>query len=405
MFNDLGTQDASNTFTNLMSNYNSQSVLFSNSLSSSLDATNGLSMSVGDIQTISNIKTTTQRAIGIQFWYKGTFTDGSQIASLSKDSINKSVYLSRSGSDILLKSTYSNLVVPFSSAASSMDSSGWIMVGLSAGWMAKNNDFMIWGYIYQSSTGYENGDWASTMTISSTDFGSGTLLYAELGNGLTGYVKEFYVTNHLEHSHIFKWFKNTFGSYRYYCFDTQFNTNPHYFSTGWGNGYVLPFETTETWDDSNTSNSDGCSSSWTIETGYGWVLHTGVAGSWKCSNSCGNGIYEPTFGEQWDDGNTSTNDGCLSTCLVESGWDWSTSVAGSKSIWTGIWGDSKRVSSEGWDDGNKNDGVGWKADWSGAMNGWHWSGGTTTSKDTWTEQCNDGYINILSFTFFQRFYN
>ena len=394
MFSDLTTQDSSNSFTNLMFNYNSQTISFTNSLSKIVDATNGLSFNSGDVQTISNIKVTAQRAIGVQFWYKGIFTDNTQIASLAKDSSNKSVYFVRSGNDILLKSTYSGLTVTFSSAASSLDSTGWTMFGYSVGWKGVSNNFMIWGYIYQSSSSYEYGDWVSSISITSSDFSNGAILYAELGGGLSGYTKELYITNHLEHAHIFEWFKGSFGTYRLYCFDTQFNINPHYFSSGCGNGYIMGSESSETWDDSNTINADGCSNTWAVETGYGCVQHTGVAGSWKWSNSWGNGIYEPSLGEQWDDGNSSSGDGCLTTCLVETGWSCSGSVAGSKSIWVGIWGDGKRVASELWDDGDNIDNKGWKSDWSGAINGWHCSGGNPTTKDTWVEQCGDGYITV-----------
>jgi cysteine-rich repeat protein len=35
---------------------------------------------------------------------------------------------------------------------------------------------------------------------------------------------------------------------------------------------------------------------------------------------CGNGIYEPSFGEQCDDGNTNNGDGCNVFCNVEAYW-------------------------------------------------------------------------------------
>mmetsp|Transcript_43280 Transcript_43280/g.50811 ORF Transcript_43280/g.50811 Transcript_43280/m.50811 type:complete len:114 (+) Transcript_43280:1098-1439(+) len=113
-----------------------------------------------------------------------------------------------------------------------MNSVGWIFIGFSVGWMARNNDFMICIYGYQAVTSYESGNCASSMTISTTDFGSGTTLYIELGPGLTGYIKEVYITNHLEHSHVFQWFKSTFGVRRYYCFDTSFANDPHYTTSG-----------------------------------------------------------------------------------------------------------------------------------------------------------------------------
>ncbi len=56
-------------------------------------------------------------------------------------------------------------------------------------------------------------------------------------------------------------------------------------------------QTSEQCDDGNTSNNDGCSSTCQTE-------------------RCGDGIQQS--GEDCDDGNTSNNDGCSSTCAVES---------------------------------------------------------------------------------------
>lgn len=114
------------------------------------------------------------------------------------------------------------------------------------------------------------------MTVSTSDFGSGTSLYVELGSGLDGYMKEVYITNHLEHSHVFKWFKNTFGVHRYYCFDTSFYDDPHYLTSGCGNGYI---DAGEACDDGNNSNSDGCSSGCVVENSYMCSQWKGTAGS------------------------------------------------------------------------------------------------------------------------------
>jgi cysteine-rich repeat protein len=63
-----------------------------------------------------------------------------------------------------------------------------------------------------------------------------------------------------------------------------------------GNGII---ETGEECDDGNTTSGDGCSSTCTIE-----------------SSVCGNGIVET--GEECDDGNTISGDGCDSNCQIES---------------------------------------------------------------------------------------
>lgn len=143
MFDDLGVQDASSKFKNLMLGYNSQSQEFTNSLASTVDATNGLSFSSGQTQTITGVSVTSQRAIGVQFWFKGTFTNSAQLAAIAKSASVKSAYIDRTSNDINVKSTHSGLSVTLSNAVTSMDSTGWIFIGFSVGWMARSNDFMM----------------------------------------------------------------------------------------------------------------------------------------------------------------------------------------------------------------------------------------------------------------------
>ena len=120
MFTDLGVQDASNSFANVMYNHYSQTQQFTNSLSSTVDATNGLSFSSGQTQKITNVKVTDQRAIGVQFWIKGSFEDNIQIASIAKSPTSKGAYVKRSGNDILVKTTYSTATITFPNAASQL---------------------------------------------------------------------------------------------------------------------------------------------------------------------------------------------------------------------------------------------------------------------------------------------
>ena len=54
------------------------------------------------------------------------------------------------------------------------------------------------------------------------------------------------------------------------------------------------------------------------------------------------------------------------------------------SKWVPIWGDGKVVDTEKCDDGNINDGDGWKGDCTSVEAGWVWSGGTSTTKDACT---------------------
>ena len=116
MFTNLGVQDASSAFTNVMYNHYSQTQQFTNSLSSTVDTTNGLSFSSGQTQTITSVKVTDQRAIGVQFWVKGSFTNNNQIASIAKSSTSKGAYVARNANDILVKTTYSSATVTFPNA-------------------------------------------------------------------------------------------------------------------------------------------------------------------------------------------------------------------------------------------------------------------------------------------------
>lgn len=81
-------------------------------------------------------------------------------------------------------------------------------------------------------------------------------MYVELGSGITGSIKQVYVTNHMEHSHVFAYFKYTFAGTRYDCYET-FNYDPHYIRQGCGNGHMLATESSEQCDDGNTQSSDG----------------------------------------------------------------------------------------------------------------------------------------------------
>ena len=175
---------------------------------------------------------------------------------------------------------------------------------------------------------------------------------------------------------------------------------------------------TEACDDQNTSNSDGCSSSWAIESNYictggttsskdtwsacsaGYSPNTGKT---ACQTVCGDGLRAGT--ESWDDQNTSNSDGCSSTWTIESNYvctggsttnkDTCTacnagySPNSGKDTWVTVCGDSKRAGTESCDDSNTSSGDGWSSTWTIESN-YICTGGTTSSKDTWTA-CNAGY--------------
>ena len=173
----------------------------------------------------------------------------------------------------------------------------------------------------------------------------------------------------------------------------------------------------EEWDDSNSSNGDGCTSSWAIESGYAcsggttsskdtWTLWTsgfypnGAKSQWV--STCGDSLRVGS--EKCDDGNTSSGDGCKNDwSSVESGYVCSGGSSTSKDTWTlwavGFyqndatnptlcvthWGDSIKAGTEQCDDGNNIDNDGWKADCTLITSGYVWSGGSSTSKDVWVQ--------------------
>ena len=183
----------------------------------------------------------------------------------------------------------------------------------------------------------------------------------------------------------------------------------------------------ETWDDSNTSNGDGWSSTWTIEAGYSWT--GGSLTSKDTCVACSAGYYQDLANpvswitrwgdglragsEAWDDLNTSNGDGCSSTCAsIESGYIWTGGSTSSKDTWTKwtsgyypnssktvcqtLCGDGLRAGSEKWDDGNTSSGDGCKSDCSSVESGYACTGGSTTSKDTWTKWNKGFYQNDSS---------
>jgi fibro-slime domain-containing protein len=84
-----------------------------------------------------------------------------------------------------------------------------------------------------------------------------------------------------------------------------------------GNGKVDPGESC---DDGNAISGDGCSSTCAVEPGFTCPNVNATGGPCVAvpPDTCGDAIVTGT--EQCDDGNTSSNDGCSSTCRVEPGF-------------------------------------------------------------------------------------
>ena len=147
---------------------------------------------------------------------------------------------------------------------------------------------------------------------------------------------------------------------------------------------------TEVCDDSNTSNSDGWSASWSVESG--WTCTGGtIASKDICTEIWGDGKKFNSNINYWDDANLTIGDGWNSSCSVETGWSCTGGNSLTKDTWTEIWGDGIRFNSLStyWDDANEINGDGWNSSCS-VETGWKWTGGNSTIKDKWDEVWGDG---------------
>ncbi len=169
-----------------------------------------------------------------------------------------------------------------------------------------------------------------------------------------------------------------------------------------GNGRLDPGEEC---DDGNTTSGDGCSSQCVIDCYFMCQCHP-YDPPCVTPSVCGNKVLTPD--EECDDGNTTSGDGCSSSCQVERGWR--CPVPGRLCL--PICGDRMMVGWETCDDGNTVDGDGCASnclvepcwDCSGVLLCVHMScgdGGQDAGKGgicgdgllSPGEQCDDGVLN------------
>ena len=110
-----------------------------------------------------------------------------------------------------------------------------------------------------------------------------------------------------------------------------------------GNGAV---EATEACDDHNTANGDGCNSNCVVENMFDCTTLF-PNGTSNCISTCGNSQYQPAKTEGCDDGNTTPNDGCSSTCTIETANYGCNNTAGAKSVCYKLCSDGTYNSSRG----------------------------------------------------------
>lgn len=154
----------------------------------------------------------------------------------------------------------------------------------------------------------------------------------------------------------------------------------------WGDGYVTT-PAVGYWDDGNTINGDGCDSSCIVESNWQWTLgDTNTASSW--TDIWGDGVVVITITDYCDDGNTSASDGCDGDCQEESGWNCTSGNSTAPSTCSSICGDGKTMSVDSaedfCDDGNLVDGDGCSSVWV-IESGYTWRKGTTKLASVWTK--------------------
>jgi cysteine-rich repeat protein len=158
-----------------------------------------------------------------------------------------------------------------------------------------------------------------------------------------------------------------------------------------GNGLI---EVGEDCDDDNVSSGDGCQSDCEVQSGWNC---SGQPSNCTAKIACGNGVKDA--GEQCDDGNLTSGDGCQSTCAVQAGW----TCAGSPSVCTDdqSCGNGVVEAGEQCDDGDNSSGDGCQSDCT-VQGGWSCSGSPSLcrleaqcgngTKEA-GEQCDDGNVS------------
>jgi cysteine-rich repeat protein len=111
-----------------------------------------------------------------------------------------------------------------------------------------------------------------------------------------------------------------------------------------------------------------------------WICTGGSATgpSW-CRGMCGDSFILAAGGENCDDGNSNSGDGCSGSCTVENGY----TCTGLPSVCTTTCGDGKRAGIEVCDDGTDN-GIGCASGCNGWASGYSCTGGSPTVADVCT---------------------
>ena len=132
-----------------------------------------------------------------------------------------------------------------------------------------------------------------------------------------------------------------------------------------------------------------------IESGATWINDFTAPINSKWSEIWGD---SKTIGiDDWDDGNTQSGDGCDSTWHFESGFVCSGGTPTKADVWTEIWGDGKNLGKNEWDDADTNNGDGCSS--SCEYETWYeCKGGSNISRDTWNPLKISAMLESISST-------
>jgi cysteine-rich repeat protein len=179
----------------------------------------------------------------------------------------------------------------------------------------------------------------------------------------------------------------------WYCYGgSKTQEDTCYETCGDGRNYAYWYDDNSC-DDGNTDANDGCDSSCNIESGYDCVNGDYDSADY-CYETCGDGMRFNTLTTYCDDGNTDYDDGCDDNCFVEEGFY---CYGGDSTAYDACFedcGDSLRFTGSGittfCDDGNNEPDDGCDAICA-VESGWYCTGGSSSQPDTCYEVCGDGF--------------
>lgn len=138
----LTAENPAGQFENTLLGFNSQNHRFYNNNSHTVDATNGVAISITETLTIENITITDTRSASAIIWINGgTYSNNAKVFGFGTASGSLNVYIERKANDLVLTTSASSAKYTFNSAGSG--TAGITYIAISLGWEGRNNDYTI----------------------------------------------------------------------------------------------------------------------------------------------------------------------------------------------------------------------------------------------------------------------